>query len=620
MKEPFRNRVGKRLTLYLKACLLLLLVFIQDGILYAQLRLVPVSGHIFKNDAKTQSQSTARTASELSLPFFDDFSTAKGTSPDTTYWMSGSGVYINNTLTNNHPSINIASFDGLNSSGRPYNPTSPLFEDYSDTLTSRPINLSTMASKDSIYISFFWLGKGLGERPDVTDFMSMEFLNAQGNWEEMWRTQGDELDSTFRNELVKIVDQKYFHAQFQFRFRSFGRNSGMYDMWHLDYVYLNSNRTARDQYMADLTVRNPLSSFLKGYSAMPLVHYRLDPLKFTAASVVTDIINRNNVPNKYTSTFSIKDERSGKIYLDSTYSGADILRNQHQRISVVVKPLSADNSKKISLRYKFRLLATDDKNPVADLSRNDSISAVTQLDDYYAFDDGSAEYGVQITQRLGRAAVKYTMAKADYIGGVRVSVVPFASDVSGQSLVMQLYDDNNGVPGNLLKQQALAVKYTDLRNGFLDCKFDKSVLVPETFYVGWLQINEFPVSIGLDRNSSSNGRIFSSASNSWGEENNVKGNIMLRPYLGAEENVPVGIEPVSDETMMFFPNPGNGVVNWKSNTVKKIDVFTVDGRLVQTIIPSSGQFLATLHVPSGMYILRSSVGRQSLTQKILIVK
>ena len=619
MKIPFLNKNSSIIALGLKSCWLLLLVCAQFGTVYGQLKVVPLENWGFEK-GNIALKSTARTSATLSLPFFDDFSTARGSGPDTAYWMPGSGVYINNTLTNNHPSINIASFDGLNSSGRPYNATNPLLEGYNDTLTSRPINISARTLKDSIYISFFWLGRGLGERPDSSDFMSLEVLNVQGNWEETWRKQGDIIDTTFRQEFVKIREQKYFHDHFQFRFRSFGRNSGMYDMWHLDYVYLNANRTSQDQFMADLTTRNPLTSFLKEYSAMPLAHYRLDPGKFTAVSVATDVINRNSIPNKYTYSFSIRDERSKKVYFDSNYPGADIGRSQQHRISIPVTPLPADTSKRISLRYKFRLFATDDQNPIADLSRNDSISAVTRLEDYYAFDDGSAEYGVQVTQKLGRAAVKFTMAKSDFIGGVRLAVVPFGTDVTGQSFVIQLYDDNNGVPGTLLKQQAVAVKYPDSRNGFLDCKFDRSVLVPETFYVGWLQLNELPVSIGLDRNSSANGRIFSSMSSSWAVENNLRGNIMIRPYTGTEENVNVGIEPVQDSGMIFFPNPGNGVINWKSITLKEIDVYTVEGRLMQTVSPGPGQLSATLNVPNGMYILKSSDGKRSSFQKVVIVK
>jgi hypothetical protein len=609
-----------KLNLNLKICFFFLLIFVQAADVHAQLRIVPIHGRVIDNLNASGSPS-ARTAAVLNLPFFDDFSTAKGQGPDTTYWMPGSGVYINNTLTTNHPSVNIATFDGLNASGIPYEDKNLMAINYNDTLTSRPINLLGKTEKDSAYISFFWLGKGFGERPDSIDMLTLEFMDIQGNWAEMWRKDGYILDTNFQQKFVKISEPKYFHDHFQFRFRSYGRSSGMYDTWHLDYVYLNVNRTSKDQYMADLTVRNPLTSYLKGYSAMPLAHYRLDAGKYTAASIFTDVINRNGIPNKYTYTFSIKDERSKKEFLNKSYPGDDILGNRQQRVSIPITALPADTSKKVSLRYKFGLVTTDNRNPIVDMSRNDTISAVTHLDDYYAFDDGSAEYGVQITQKLARAAVKFTMAKADNIGGVRLALVPFGADVTGQAFVIQIYSDNNGVPGALLKQQNVAVRYSALRNGFLDCKFDIPVAVPETFYVGWLQLNELPVSIGLDRNSYASGRIFSSTSTTWATADQIRGNIMIRPYLGVEvEKVTGVIEPADAVGMIFFPNPGNGVINWKNAGLKKIDVYSVEGRLIKTVLPKSGQLSEILDVSNGMYILKSSDGKRTFTQKVVIVK
>src|SRR5690606_9991301 len=147
----------------------------------------------------------------------------------------------------------------------------PMSRNYTDTLTSRPINLSAKAVKDSVYLSFYWLAKGLGERPDSVDFLKLDALDRSGNWVEVWKQQGDVLDEQYRQVFIKLTNQAFFHAGFQFRFSAYGRNTGMYDMWHIDYVYLNANRNVNDKYTLDLTVRNPPTSFLKGYSAMPLV-------------------------------------------------------------------------------------------------------------------------------------------------------------------------------------------------------------------------------------------------------------------------------------------------------------------------------------------------------------
>ena len=92
------------------------------------------------------SLTTSRAQTSLQLPFFEDFSTAAGypgiDKPNSTRWQPGSGVYINNTMAVNHPTVGVASFDGLNASGRPYVQNNQLAQSYTDTLASLPINLS----------------------------------------------------------------------------------------------------------------------------------------------------------------------------------------------------------------------------------------------------------------------------------------------------------------------------------------------------------------------------------------------------------------------------------------------------------------------------------------------
>ncbi len=615
METRCRNK--NVLTVFLKFNAVLLLYIFSLVAVQAQLRVVPYAAkeHPVEFNA-------ARVSSALSLPFFDDFSTVKGPGPDLAFWMPGSGVYVNNNLTNNHPSVNIATFDGLDALGKAYTLTNPMSRNYTDSLTSRPINLSAKAVKDSVYLSFYWLAKGLGERPDSVDFLKLDALDRSGNWVEVWKQQGDVLDEQYKQVLIKLTNQAFFHAGFQFRFSAYGRNTGMYDMWHIDYVYLNANRNVNDKYTLDLTVRNPPTSFLKGYSAMPLIHYRIDPAKATNETLSIDVVNRNNSINKFTYTMLVRDEISKTIYQNKPAVSVDIRALEEKNIAIPIAPVSVNGAlKKINLQYKFSMSTTDHQNKMGDLRRNDSISGRVQLDDYYAFDDGSAEYGVQITQKLGRAAVRYAMAKPEEIAGVRVAYVPFDTDVTGQSFVIQLYSEKNGLPDQLIKQQAFAVKDVAVRNGFVEYKFQSAVAVPATFYVGWLQLNDIPITVGLDRNSFENGRVFSSMANSWSVEDAIKGNVMIRPFLGSGgEGINVGLEPVEVVESIFYPNPSTGIVHWKREGLKKIDVISVDGKILRTLVPKTGQVSSQLDLPDGTYMLKWTDGKQINTQKVVIVK
>lgn len=64
-------------------------------------------------------KSTASVQSNLTLPFFDDFSNYKGY-PKSELWQD-KDVFVNNTYPINPVNIGVATFDGLDSLGNPRN-------------------------------------------------------------------------------------------------------------------------------------------------------------------------------------------------------------------------------------------------------------------------------------------------------------------------------------------------------------------------------------------------------------------------------------------------------------------------------------------------------------------
>ncbi|MCF0064190.1 T9SS type A sorting domain-containing protein [Dyadobacter chenwenxiniae] len=611
-KSSFDNR--KRIILTL------LLTLFQCQLLYAQLKLVPIDGS--RADEGAETQSTLRTEATLNLPFFDDFSTAKTASPDTKNWLPGSGVYINNTLSNSQPSLNIATFDGLNATGTPYNLVNPLTQNFTDTLTSQPINLAGRKAADSLYISFQWMAKGLGELPDSSDYLQLEFLSKSSGWVTAWQQVGYKLDTIYKKQFVKIADAAYFHDAFQFRFRAYGRNSGYYDTWHLDYVYLDAKRSVRQPYVFDVAVRKAVSPFLRRYTAMPLRQYRANPQAAVSDSVKTDVVNNFNNFNILTSTFTIRDAVKGTELFRNQQRSIYVEALKSKSLAVKTSPLNvSSNLDSLKLTTKF-LITTTDTIPGVNLKTNDSITSRVDLTDYYAYDDGSAEYGVQVNQKLGRVAVQYTLAKPDTIGGIRLAMVQFNKDVSGQGFTIQIFDSKNGKPDKLIAQRSVGARYPAQRNGFIDYAFSTPVAVPDTFYVGWLQLNEQPVTVGFDRNSMlGKNVVFYNLGTEWAKETALKGSIMIRPYLGKKATgIVTGNETAPSNEFHFFPNPNKGIINWANASLKRIEIFSIQGHLVQTIIPNNGQRSATVELDEGIYIVKSSDGKRSFAQKMLFVQ
>jgi hypothetical protein len=381
--------------------------------------------------------------------------------------------------------------------------------------------------------------------------------------------------------------------------------------------------------VVDLAVRTPLTSFLKKYTAMPLKQYWVNPTLVTAVEVETSIYNFSNKLNTTTYSFQIEDEVTKKVYQTFRSPSTEVIGgNVVQTKRVALTPNIPQNNalKELRLKHTFWLNTSDQNTttiPSVDLRRNDTVRAQTVLSDYYAYDDGTAEYGVQISQRLARVVQRFALAKPDTLAGLNMSIVPFNKDISGQAFTIQVWNNKNGKPDQVLVQKSVTARYPEQRDGFVQYAFDSPVAVTDTFYVGWIQIDEQPLSIGFDRNSLlGKENVFFNLSNEWVKETSLKGSIMIRPYMGGKATgVVTGNEPAFDNNAYFFPNPNKGVINWRSSHVKKIEIYALQGNLVKTITPETGSQSASVSdLVDGMYIFKASDGKRSFAQKMLIVK
>ncbi|MBO0935207.1 T9SS type A sorting domain-containing protein [Fibrella sp. HMF5335] len=578
----------------------------------------------------------------LPLPFFDDFSTSAQTASPTR-WAPGSGVYINNTLTVNHPTVNVATFDGLRADGFPYALNNENAEGGTDTLMSLPVNMAGLSARDSVYISFYWQRKGLGEAPDENDSLSLAFKTAGGTWLTLWakslpvhplepqkannpaykadsaaygrKLQVYKLDSTayynpnFNQSFVRVDDPALFHANAQFRFVSRGRQSGAFDEWHIDYVYLNKGRSAFDKYIRDIAVRQPVTPLLRRYTAMPMRQFQAKATAELADSVATDINNLFNDFNFTTFRYLLRDETSGRELQNVLSPTATLVQALGRQNKAGRPTVPAGLGAKAVLRSTFNVTTTDNQNnslPGVDLRQNDTISGVTVLDNYYAYDDGSAEVVKQINQRLARVAVRFVNNLPDAVTGIRINIVPTRRDQTGQQVVFGIYNDTgNGVPApRPVAQKSFSLTYAAARNGFVDYRFDYPVDVRDTFYVAFSQLDDPPIPVGFDRNSPFRNQIYINLGNSWDVSPDRDGALMIRPLMNnGPSAVITATEPVLP--LSVFPNPTNSTVNWPATTATQLDVLDVVGRPVLSMPLTTGQTRADLgQLPDGFYLLR----------------
>ncbi|GAB4051641.1 T9SS type A sorting domain-containing protein [Spirosoma litoris] len=605
----------------------------------------------------------ASAQTSLQLPFFDDFATqaarAGSEVPDPARWVPGKGVYINNTMAIDQPTINVATFDGLKDNGQPYVSNDPLNQGYTDTLQSKPINLAGLSAASGVYLTFYWQAKGLGELPDPGDTLStpqgsppillpgdsllLQFKDVNGVWKTVWGKVGGNADSTFNWASVQITDAAYFYDGFTFQFSSFGRRSGPFDTWNVDYVYLDKNRNPSSPFfksMIDVATQKLLTPLLKRYTAMPMSQYKVNGASARELADTVRFVIRNliDAPNPISSRFRVRDEISGSILQDTVTVPISVLGLQQRNVHPYFKNKVDITKEKAVLRYELDLETSDDQNVIFQrdpktLLRNDTISAVAALDNYYAYDDGAWEYAQQIRQRE-QIAVRFILNKPDTVGSVRACIVPFTTNQNGQPFVLTVYANQNGKPGIALYQQSFSMQYPTTRNGFVDYKFTRGVIVKDTFYVGYQQISSSDTTLlrlGFDKNSPFGENIFYNGGTNW-EQNlqkaasgatasslQVQGAFMLRPVMGGKLAVVTATEPEAAVPLRTYPNPTTGIIQWDDPRLTRIEVLNTMGRLVHVLEPERGQQTLDLsYLPDGLYLIRLFAKQQTTVQKLII--
>ncbi len=618
---------------------LLLSFFCQVSL--AQFQIIPL-----KKLDKIKPSSAKITA--LSLPFFDDFSTSTNRQ-DLSKWQNGGGVYINNTFTNNHPTLNVATFDGLNANGTPYDFVNSLSEGPTDTLTSLPIDLLGKTIADSLYLSFFYRGQGLGDKPDLRDSLRLQFLTDGNIWKTVWIDSAQTVSDKFLQVFIPIRANIYLHSGFQFRFQSYGRQSGQFDVWHLDYVYLDGvknlipnrrNFSLRDKdknvtaiFTRDVATRNPINSFLKNYNAMPLGQLLADTTKELNKTVNYDLFFLGN-----DITFPVNYFFTVQNLLNNQFVQNDSQKQQNVSslsVSTAISNISFAkqliNQSSVRLKMKFRTETAD----VIPFTVNDTISRIVDLDNYYAYDDGTAEQAAYLKKGFGRVAVQYIVNKPDAVSAIRINVQPTVTNLTGKRLTFQILANDKGKIGRILKtisDTTNVIKYPNTPNAFVEYKIDP-VAVTDTFYVGFIQFtDDDPLTIGLDLNTPQfANKHYYNISNEWIQipkvdavQTNstfvpIKGSLMIRPVMLGKTILekPLANEgEIQDKNLVISPNPSTGIFRWNDESLKNAEVYDMTGRIVfQERTDNQAINLQNLH--SGIYFLRLSNEKNTFVRKIV---
>ncbi len=624
--------------------------------------------------ATARENSSARTkeSAPLLLPFFDDFSKPYGMYPDTALWENSSSVWVNDGMAIHPPTINVATFDGLNALGRPYNQNEILLTGYTDTLASRAIDLSeatvAVSERSSVYLSFLYQWQGNIEPPDEKDNLELSFLNADGTWEtvmEIFPKEG--IDPTvFYDTIIQINEERFFHVRFQFRIRAYGRLSGPFDVWHVDYVYLNKGRHVNDLSFPDRALSTRPGPLFGRYRSIPRRHFfsneQLTPPTF-------EIENRKNEPasvNFRTEGFFKSMNRKQNIEFQAhevviskatpiNLTDNVFLANEHKLIRLDTLPDINDplqfppdpgiDSTVIRLtialqtrdNIPFNYFPPVEPDSTGDYTRNyipirfttnDTLTAEYIMSDYFAYDDGVAEFAAGLIEAGNLVAYEFELdtayqLKQDTLVAFEIYFPPYAI-TSNQTVDFFIYEedaDNPGFPGEqLLRIPSKSIQRRGL-NEFQRIEFLPAILIEKKkFYIGWQQPTAGRVMVGLDMSNDTGDKIFVNTNGFWYQNEDVKGSLMLRPVFGSGIiDVSVGIE--EDENRAgAYPNPNTGAF-FIDGHITDLTIYSLTGNAVShELLQHDRRTEVRLLTPAeGLYVVRYRANGVIRTRKIIVL-
>jgi hypothetical protein len=567
--------------------------------------------------------SVQKNRSSLSLPFYDDFSyAAKSNYPDLNRW-EDSSVYVNDGMGIAPLNYGVATFDGLNKKGYPYTPNfnfPPGGSGSADVLTSRPINLHTLGSQtlaaaDSIALIFYYQKGGYGDNPEIQDSLMLDFFKPKQNkwqnrvWHQKGQTNPNAIDTQFKRVFIFITDTAYLHEGFRFRFRNKAQTNGNFDIWNIDEVYLDKNRSMKaDTAWIDVSFGRRTSPFLKRYSAMPRKQFQPDEMATQYSNYI-----RYNGTNTVNTTYQmeIRDENNtllhtmnyGASNLHPFWTGGWQTNTVHSTpvLSYTFPPMA--DSVTFTIKHFMNSLAGDTRN------QNDTLYMFQEFKNYFAYDDGTCENGYYVFGTGGKAVYFYHLNHKDTLRAVRIHFDPVGNLSLNQSYTfrLQVYTSNNGIPGTRIYNDSLKnVQY--LQGGHdLFAEYELAsplILNPGDYFIGYQQFVAAGITVGFDANYHFPGKLFYDSGNGW-MPSSLKGSLMMRPVFG-KKPIPQSVKEYSNNTqnIILYPNPFKDMLHIDAPKTRNliIRIYDINGKmLLSRTFSSLPMEMSLAELQSGIY-------------------
>lgn len=504
---------------------------------------------------------------------------------------------------------------------------------------------------DTVYFIFdFYANVG-----SSIELPSDSMFGPKYRWNHIWATAGCKVDDWlnedeyhlhyFKKVMIPIVDPQYFRSDFQFRFRNYASlepNSydawkSNVDQWHIDYVTLEQGGSYTDIYPHDITFVSPTTSALKKYQSMPWNQYRPSDMKENfhneLANISSNVINVSYSYKVTSANGSLIAEKTPTSENAEPYYNHGLYVNPNHTDPAINFAYSYDgaDSAVFSISHLFNVTGGGGDECIA----NDTCVFMQKFYNYYAYDDGTAEAGYSLVSQLTNPqtylAVRFDLAQADTLRGVRIwfnsvlediNIEPFTLMVwNDQVVYLEEEDEERHVPNEILlsipnQYPGHAEDPTD----FVYYEFEEPIVVSGIFHVGIYKTHNILLNIGFDQNNDARDYWVYKTSSDW-KIPFLYGAPMIRPVMGKKFDC----TPVPErENLQFsvYPNPAEQQITvvldqmFISNC--EAVIYDIMGRKVAEYnLKDNHNVLNISNLNSGMYLLQVKSENQTAIKKII---
>jgi len=569
--------------------------------------------------ARAQPGSPTRRAAALSLPFFDDFSRLD--TLDAELWSYPTNAVQNNDFPVDPPSRGVVTFESFKRNGAPYAGAGAGIGG-TDTLTSQPINLSGQAN---VVLSFWWQAGSFSvfTAPSSSSRLYLDFDDGTDFWTTVWTQGGNGQRTPFQQTFVS-VPSLYLSGNFRFRFRIRGTQNTYENVWNVDYIELDANRQPQPAGVTDVATSRKLPSALERYAAMPVWQFnaapnRTDELNDSTGTTLNNLSTSTlPLPIAYKGWLTVRDVAG--VVAEDTFlrvrtpigAGQIGLPAMGSLRNTATQPL-VPNTPDYKTLTQTLLVTTGEPSPST--RYNDVMQRVTELRDYYAYDDGTAETDFPYAPSIPTSiASGFTATTTDQVAAVAFYFPGYTR--TGQTLFATVWADDPQNPGQPAPMPLARIPFPiPPENVLLPLGRMFPVWLPQPipvngrFYVGYdmpSNASQPPVNLGVDLN---NGRLgtrqlfIKESTGSWRTLTDVPGALMVRAVMN--NNGLLGLPETARPEPSVYPNP----VSMAEGAVRLEGAFTgatlLDalGRPVRTV-EANAPTLEVLGLSAGVYVLR----------------